>query len=742
MFFLSGSSSLMYQVIWTRMAFAAFGVIMPVLSVVLSVFMLGLSVGSWAGGRCIGPLRSKTGRSALAYYGLVELLVGAGAIAVPRLFALGKHLLLSAGQSDSLVYLVLSALVLAASILPWCLLMGTTFPFVMAYVRERDPGAQNSDSFSYLYLANVLGAMCGTLLSAFVLIEVLGFRGTLRLAAIGNLLIVGVVAWVLRKDQGSTIANTRGFASVSTSESPREGNARPQSLNPRSTYWLLFSTGFVSMAMEVVWTRAFAPVLKTQVYSFAIVVAAYLGATFHGSALYRRHLRRQRVRSTSELLALLSAAALLPVLVNTRQLVSPAWGLAAPAPLYTMVLLAGIWPFCALLGYLTPSLVDGYAAGSPKRAGAAYAVNVLGCILGPLFAAYLLLPRLSERFGLILLSLPFAGFYFAMPAGAANEVSDKVSEKGRRRLVWGLPAAGMLAGALFFACSYEDFLVQTGENTQVRRDYAATVISYGSGFDRSLQVNGYGMTRLTPCTKFMAHLPLALHQTPPESALIICFGMGTSFRAALSWGIRTTAVELVPGVRDAFGFYHADASDVLSNPKGRIVIDDGRRYLERTTDKYDVIVVDPPPPVETAGSSLLYSKEFYEVAKRRLNPGGIMQVWIPENATLVFSAALRTLCEAFPYVRRLPSYEGAGAHLLAAMYPFTLCRPSEFLSRLPSAARQDVLEWCSEAQVSEYLNKAFTQTTENELITSDLELRITDDRPFNEYFLVRRAVLR
>ena len=99
---------------------------------------------------------------------------------------------------------------------------------------------------------------------------------------------------------------------------------------------------------------------------------------------------------------------------------------------------------------------------------------------------------------------------------------------------------------------------------------------------KSLLVNGIGMTVLTPITKFMAHLPLAFHKTPPESALIICFGMGTTYRSALCWNIDTTVVELVPSVTKAFQFYHADAPRFINDPNGHIIIDDGRRYLNRT----------------------------------------------------------------------------------------------------------------------------------------------------------------
>ena len=122
-------------------------------------------------------------------------LIGLGAFAVPKLFAAGETVLLATGQTNSLSYLSLSALVLACSILPWCVCMGATFPWMMAYVRERD--SQNAESFSFLYLANVLGAMSGTFLTAIMLVEVFGFHHTLGLAAAGNFIIAAIGSvWV------------------------------------------------------------------------------------------------------------------------------------------------------------------------------------------------------------------------------------------------------------------------------------------------------------------------------------------------------------------------------------------------------------------------------------------------------------------------------------------------------------------------------------------------------------------
>lgn len=227
------------------MAFAAFGIITPVLSVVLAVFMLGLAVGAWAGGRFIAFLVEKTGLSAVAFYACAESLIGLGAFAVPKLFAMGEHILLAAGQTNSLGYLSLSALVLACSILPWCLFMGATFPLMMAYVREQE--RNNQESFSYLYVANVLGAMSGVLWTALVSAEVLGFQKTLWIAAAGNFtiaLIAGRLGW-----------GRRALVSVGAPEEQSSEAAkapRPGAFPNRQVKWILFSTGFSAMAMEVV----------------------------------------------------------------------------------------------------------------------------------------------------------------------------------------------------------------------------------------------------------------------------------------------------------------------------------------------------------------------------------------------------------------------------------------------------------------------------------------------------------
>jgi spermidine synthase len=198
-------------------------------------------------------------------------------------------------------------------------------------------------------------------------------------------------------------------------------------------------------------------------------------------------------------------------------------------------------------------------------------------------------------------------------------------------------------------------------------------------------------------------------------------------------------VELVPSVKEAFGFYHADATECLQNPRGRIVIDDGRRFLKRTREKYDLIVIDPPPPVEAAGSSLLYSREFYEVAKEHLKPHGLVQAWFPSGETAIGQAVLRSVNDSFPYVRGFGSIDGWGIHFFASMEPIDVPTAEELVSRMPARARKDLLEWSTTGNLVTDVDYVLSRNLSlAKSLNRNPLVRITDDRPFNEYFLLRR----
>lgn len=723
-FVISGFCGLLYEVVWGRLAMASFGVTTALASIVISMFMAGLGLGSWGAGVLARRVLAADGRRALRFYSIAEFLVAISSLAVPFELKLGRLLLLHMGNFgawQSSRYYILAGIWVAIALVPWCTCMGATFPLLMAAIRQAARPA-SEHSFSYLYVANVLGGLVGTIVSAFVLIELLGFRGTLYVAgSLNAILALSAFALsffvVLSPPAGKSIA---------------QQTTRPRlyGLPKNAILFFLFTTGLVSMGMEVVWIRQFTPYLGNMVYAFAGILAIYLLATVLGSQDYRSKALSHGPDETASAWSILALFAVIPV-VAADPLLHLGFGLESGG-----VRLASIAFFCALTGFLTPMLVDSWSSGDPGRAGTAYAVNIAGSIVGPLVASFLLLPWLGERWAVFALSIPLFAIA-ALTAFRKPAETAPVKPGLNPRLKFALATA---IAILLFSVSHDFENLFTAR--EVRRDYAATVIATGKDFDRGLLVNGVGMTSLTPITKYMVHLPLASMSRRPQNGLVICFGMGTSFRSMLSWGIPTTSVDLIPSVPALFGYYHADAPKLVSSPLARIVIDDGRRFLDGSSESYDVVVVDPPPPTEAAGSSLLYSREFYEVIKGHLRKDGILQVWYPETGsdTATAVSVTKALMDSFPYVRAFRSYDQFGIHFLASMEPITIASSSVLAAHMPSAAVSDLVEWGPEATPQQQFESVLSQELSmKELVALAPRVpALQDDRPINEYFLLRR----
>src|SRR5271166_669923 len=686
---------------------AEFGVTTALVSIVLSVFMGGLGAGSWIGGALVQRYGARIKFPPLRLYACSELLIAVSALMVPLQLVWGNHLLGRMADrvpiSSGTYYLVSGAWV-ALTLIPWCACMGATIPLAMFAIRK-NAVYESRRSFSFLYLANVLGAVAGAIIPLF-LIELYGFHGTLRIGAVLNTLIFAT-AFSL------TLKSASGSQAVSAAPAQRPST---QVANSTAVLLLLFTTGLTTMGMEVIWIRLFTTYIGPVVYAFAKILAAYLAATFAGSQVYRFWSRRYQ-RENALLWVSLAFFGLLPLLTADGRLSLNA----------DLRVLFGVAPFAAVIGFLTPMLVDRWSAGDPDRAGRAYAVNVAGCILGPLLSGFLLLPWLGEQASMLLLVLPWV--CLALP----------LLMRSPRRLPQAIMAGGLIAAALAVFFLTEDYEVDYPDRV-VLRDSTATVVATGSGMDKMLLVNGVGMTSLTPITKMMAHLTLASLPEPPRDVLIICFGMGTTFRSVISWNVPVTVVELVPSVPKLFTFYHPDGGVALASPLAHIVIDDGRRYLERNPQQYDAIIIDPPPPVPAAGSSLLYSRDFYEVARQRLRPGGILQQWLPPEGDAEDQAAIaRALMEVFPYVRVYGSVFVKGFHYFASTSPIPERNAEELVARMPAGAVADMMEWGPSATpVQQFRLMLSNPASAAELIArSPNTPALQDDRPVNEYYLLR-----
>ncbi len=711
-FFLSGLCSIVYELVWLRLAMAKFGVTTALVSIVLSVFMAGLGAGSWEAGALLRRHGERLKASPLQLYGVIELIIGISALVVPLELSWGSQLLghLSGQVSiSSGVYYLLSGAWLALTLIPWCACMGATIPVAMFAIRS-NPRYESGRSFSYLYLANVVGAVAGAC-AAPVLIELYGFHGTLRTGAILNgLIFVSAIGREFR-GPGEHVAHARRDAGVVPAATP--ANAID---NNKAALWLLFTTGLATMGMEVIWIRLFTFYIGPVVYSFAMILAAYLTATFLGSTVYRVWSRRQMRRENRLWWISLAFFGLLPLLTADSRVAMDS----------NLRVFLGIAPFAGIIGFLTPMLVDRWSGGDPDRAGRAYAVNVIGCIAGPLVAGFFLLPLFGEHVSMLLLVLPWIGM--AMFGTRKEQPAWQVAT-----------AAVLLIAAITVFSFTKDYESLYGDGITLR-DSTATVIATGHGMEKLLLVNGIGMTVLTPITKMMAHFTATHLPAAPRNALVICFGMGTTFRSSMSWGIPVTVVELVPSVPKLFHYFHADSEELLASPRAHIVVDDGRRFLDRSAEKFDMVIIDPPPPIEAAGSSLLYTREFYTLVSQHLAPGGILQQWLYSGDGTDRASATRALTEVFPYVRVYASvYGNTGYHFLASTSPIPERSARELVARMPPAALKDMMEW-GPAQTPEqqYDLMLSTEISPQQLIALDPGApAMVDDRPMNEYYKLR-----
>ncbi|MGH7764428.1 MAG: spermidine synthase, partial [Candidatus Dormibacteraceae bacterium] len=300
-----------------------------------------------------------------------------------------------------------------------------------------------------------------------------------------------------------------------------------------------------------------------------------------------------------------------------------------------------------------------------------------------------------------------------------------------------------IAGLPVARTATQNRLMNEGLLVAHTEDNIATVdVSGGTPTQRGIYVAGVSMTYLTESTKLMAYLPKAL-RPQSSSALVICFGMGATYRSSLILGMRTDAVELSPSVPAQMGAFFSDASQYLHSPYGRVIIADGRNYVRLSHDRYDIIVVDPPPPIESAGSVVLYTSEFFAEARQRLNPGGIFLLWFPYAATAdEFKNHLRTFRGVFPHVDVVLSPVKNGAYLMGSDQPlnFDAASLEQYLGT-PSAAADFATapddsnldgagwaqlmmgqEWLKDSQVDAFVGSGPV---------------ITDDSPISEYYLLR-----
>ena len=733
-FVLSGAAGLIYEIVWARQLVLVFGNTTQAVSAILTGFFGGMAIGSVLGGRVGDRVRSP-----LRLYGLIEVALVAIVLATPLTFGLIHEVyrgvypsLESAPQALALVRLGLALLALG----PATVLMGATLPILTRHL-TRD--GHLSVAFGRLYAANTLGAIVGTLAAGVVLIELLGLTGALVVGASCSG-VAGVIAILLSAVRAPVVA-------AATSQ-PRPRPSVPATSRARLALAIAFVSGLTSLGYQVVWIRLLSSGTGNTTYVFTMILAVFLIGIALGAVVF--NLVRGRIGDPVRFLAAAQIAVASLAFVTLLWLLDHPHTFTPSQPLDTIGALIGsvfivVLPVTFVLGLAFPAASALLPAGAERAgtsSGALLGVNTTGAIVGSMVVPFFLVPALGSPAVVALLAV--------VNATVGTVLALSVVPRAVRT---GLVGA-MLALALVVLSLVPGTLEQPNE-TWIRqangRLFASTedeIASVQAGQIRStpeLWVAGTSMTLLTIDAKLMPILPL-MANPDADDALIVAFGMGSSYRTALIAGLETEAVELVPSVVNMFGFYHPDAAAYRDHPRGRIVVADGRNHLELSDRRWDIIVTDPPPPIESSGASVISSLEYYEAGRAHLEQGGIMMQWAPHGTDAgEFERHVRTFAAVFPEVLVARGPGGYGNFLLGSDEPI----------ELSEAGIRDVLErpGVVEDLSSAYDSPATSLDSWVDLIPQLVRLRgdevraavgggplVTDDRPLPEYFLLRRLL--
>lgn len=663
--FLSGLCALVYQVVWLREFRLVFGASTAASAAVLAIFIGGLGLG----GLLLGP-RADRHASPLAFYARLELGIACLSALTPALLALVRQVYVGLGGTQALgiglgtlLRLSLAGLVLAAP----TLLMGGTLPAASRSIETDEDSRRRG--VALLYGVNTLGAVVGSFVATFLLLEVLGNRTTLWLACLLNLAVAITARAVARE------------LPASVPEGPRAevGRSAPTGFVLAASA----AVGFAFFLMEMVWYRILSPLLGGSVFTFGLILTlALLGIGLGGYAYALVGQDRPARLSGFAWTCLLEAAALaVPYALGDRVallalLLRPLgtvgfWGHVLGWSLVTM---AVVLPAAIVAGYQFPMLVALLGRGRAevgRQLGQTYAWNTLGAIAGSLAGGFGLLPALSapgcwRLATVLLLALGLVAIVLAwrvegqlrrllVPSVLALLVASLLSATGPTS-AWRHSGVGVGRAPLPASRSDAQAWVRRERRALVwEADGVESSVAMVRGVGTAFVVNGKvdGHFTLDAPTQVMSGMLGALLHRAPRRALVIGLGTGSTsgWMATVPGLERVDTVELEPAILEVARAAAAVNRDVLRNPRVHLIVGDARETLLASREQYDLIFSEPSNPYR-AGIASLFTTEYYRAVERRLAPGGIFVQWT--QGYEVSSEAVRTvyasLASVFPQV--------------------------------------------------------------------------------------------
>ena len=689
----SGAAALVYEVTWTRLLTLQLGHTVAAASTVLAAFMGGLAVGAWLAGHLAA--RAANGRQ-MRLYATLEIVIAAVALVLP--FALSATVPALAwayadGTAPARFAFVRVAISLVLLGVP-AAAMGATFPIAADWLSKTGRTANDA---ALLYAANTAGAAMGAIAAGFWLIPALGLRATTWVGVALNVTAAGGALWISRQQPVTTITAENAEKSKNTKKSsPRSVRSlRSNVVTPRPglAAAAVGISGFAALVYEVAWTRLLALVIGPTTYAFATMAAAFITGLAIGSAAGTA-LSRRTLRPIAWIAALLITGAIVSVGVawfaaNRLPLIVAAQ-VADPDVAFSRVIIAEamgvallLLPTTVALGAMFPLALA--AAANPSSTVArdtarVYAANTVGAIAGALAGGFVLLPALGLR------STVQAAAIVSAVGGAAclarNHPSTS-SGQARSAVVLSLfrgkgaltaaavgvsavtailmtPAwdrALLASGAYKYAPYLEsqdlDTILRAGSLDYYKEGAAGTVSVRRLTGTRSLAIDGKvdasnGGDMLTQ--RLLGLLPVLIHGHARDIA-VIGLGSGVTVGSALATGTvrQADVVEISPEVVEASHFFDDESGRALAQPGVRLIVGDGRSHLLLTPRRYDVIISEPSNPW-MSGVASLFTQEFFEAARGRLNPGGLLCQWAHtyDISADDLRSIVRTFASVFP----------------------------------------------------------------------------------------------
>jgi spermidine synthase len=653
-----------------------FGATTLAVSTVLAAFMGGLALGSALAGRLAPRITKPVGA-----YGWMEIGIAVYALLVPFLFSAVDDLYAYIWQQLHPGFFAFTLLRFALSCLMLLVpttLMGATLPVLAAALLRSD---HDSNSVTRLYACNLVGAILGTVVAGFVLLPAFGVRTTIFVAA-GVNVFVGVIALLIQGKHfrdlpnqiaAETVVDTRVVVPVVE----------------RARFWLVaaFVSGFVTISTQVSWTRILTMIIGSSTYAFSIVVALFLIGLAGGAWLVGRKDRAARLRKAIMIVEAVTAISLLLSLyvlnripgllieLGLRLQVSSWAGLLALQILSAALL---IFLPALLMGMVMP-LVLVWASNQSQgatRVGRTYAVNTVGAIAGAFVTGFVLIPKTSIRFTLLL-----AATLCVFVAALAYKPRRLEPAVGRGIAIGLVPVIVVVLFVLAPRMNLADLsigaydslvrvLAQTREGTtdetqssgpnihkllMYREGPTATVTVRQDQDVVSLGINGRTNASDSnfdmPTQVMLGQLPMLI-APQRNNGLIIGYATGVTVGAMLQSPIQSvTCVELEPATVDGSRFFEHVNNRPLDDPRTQLIIDDARTYLRVSPARYDVIVSEPSHPW-VPGVANLFTQEFFELGRSRLSEQGIFVQWVQiyQLSTESLRSVLATYHKVFPHV--------------------------------------------------------------------------------------------